>query len=249
MNEQYQKIIDYILIAGKRIKAKAGEIDDIGVTKKYLTEEDLKIERDLKEIIESFGSEHKIYAEEENHMFETAENVWAIDPISGTSTFIAGLPHYAIVVSHLHNGEIVFAAVYDPSVDELFVVEKGKGIYCNGKRAKMIKNEKMRVIVGVACPTVEEENNFLKRLLNKNMKIYRNRNSYALNYCWVALGRYTGFVSVSHDAFPEFAGKLFVEESGGKFANKDGGGVNIEDRYFVGGNLETYELLKDFFKE
>jgi len=249
MNEQYKQIIDYVVEAGKRLKSKAGQIDDIGVTKKYLTEEDLRIERDLKDIVETFVGNHKVYAEEENDMFEASENVWVIDPISGTSTFIAGLPHYAIVVSHLYKGETVFAVVYDPSVDELYLAEKGKGAFCNGQKIVVSKDNKLRIIIAVTFPSVEEENKEIKKMTESDVKVYRNRNSYAINYCLVAAGRYSGVVAKAHDAFPEFAGKLFIEEAGGKFTNKDGGGINIEDRYFVGGNLEAYELLKDFFKE
>ncbi len=249
MNEKYEKIIDCVIESGKRIKSKAGLLDDIGVTKKYLTEEDLRIERDLKKIVETFGADHKVFAEEENDKYPDVKNVWAIDSISGTSTFLAGLPHYAIVVSHLINGEVSFAAVYDPAMDELYTAELDKGAFCNGKKICVSNNNdvKIRVVANISHRAVKEEK-ILEKLIDMGVNMYRNRNSFAINYCEVAAGKYDGVVVRCKDTFPELAGSLIINEAGGKFTNKNGHVICPEDRHFVGGNTKAYDLLKDFFR-
>ena len=120
----YQQAIDFVLESGKRIVIKAGQIQDIGILKQYVTDEDLFIERSFKDLVSKFG--HTLYAEEENFNYKNSQDIWVMDPISGTKTFIKGLAHYAIVASHLHNSENVFSVVYDPSVNELFVAQKGQ---------------------------------------------------------------------------------------------------------------------------
>lgn len=134
MNQVYKKIIKQIIISGKRLKRKAGKIKDIGVTKKYLTKEDIRIERELKKIAKGNNPQCEFYAEEENENFLSAEDVWVADPISGTHVFIAGLPHYGIVVSHLKNQKVQFAAVYDPSMDELYTAYWGKGTFLSNHK-------------------------------------------------------------------------------------------------------------------
>ncbi len=109
----YEKVVEFVKNAGERLRGKAGTIPDIGVRKAYLTEEDLRIEREFGEIIKTFGPDHNLYAEEEHDVFKTSDNVWVMDPISGTSTFIRGLPHYGIVVAHIQKGETKLAIVYD----------------------------------------------------------------------------------------------------------------------------------------
>ena len=89
----YHTITEYILSSGKRLLTKAGTIQDIGIAKQYLTEEDLAIERGFKEIVEGEG--HALYAEEENADFLKRDDVWVMDPISMTSSFIKGLGHYS----------------------------------------------------------------------------------------------------------------------------------------------------------
>ena len=54
MEKLYKEIIDFMILSGKRITKRAGQIKDIGITKKDLTEEDLRIERGLKRIIKNF---------------------------------------------------------------------------------------------------------------------------------------------------------------------------------------------------
>lgn len=247
--KEYQKVIDYMLAAGRRIKDKAGQIEDIGVKKQYLTEEDIAIERGFANLISSFDGDHIVFAEEENFDFKEKDNIWVIDPISATSAFIGGLPHYSIVCSHLHENEVVFAAVYDPSVDELFTAYKGKGTYLNGDKINISSRGKKRILLNLSYEWFGKLE--AKKLWNKiyDLNIYRNSNSFAVNYCWVAAGRYDGIIALTKDTFPEFAGKLMIEEAGGNFTNdKKEKKINYFDRIFIGGDETTYNQLVDELK-
>jgi len=246
MKKEYQQVIDYMLTAGKRIKERAGQIEDIGVKKQYLTEEDIAIERGFSDLISKFDGDHLVFAEEENFDFKESDDIWAIDPISATSAFIGGLPHYSIVCSHLHKGEVVFAAVYDPSVDELFTAIKDKGASLNGNKIRVSSRGKKRILFNLSYEWFNKPE--AKDLWNKiyDLNAYRNSNSFAVNYCYVAAGRYDGIIAITKDSFPEFAGKLIIEEAGGIFTNKrKDKNINHADRIFVGGDESTYgELIE-----
>lgn len=250
MNPDYQKILDYILISGKRLAERTGNIADIGITKKYLTEEDLVIERGLREIAQSFGADHVLYAEEENEVFHNSKNLWVVDPISGTQGFIEGRPNgYSIVVSHLVDHKTVFAAVYNPTADELFTAYQGKGAFLNNKPIK-VSSGQHRVILRPSTswdrPEVFEK---LTNLL-KDHEIESNWNSIALQYCQVACGRADGIITATKDAFPEFAGGFIIQAAGGRFTNISGSDrIQHTDRVFVGGNMEIYNSLFEITKE
>lgn len=250
---KYQTIIDYILTSGKRLTKKAGKIADIGITKSDLTEEDLAIERGFKNIIKSYGEGHTVYAEEENQELLDAENVWILDPISGTNTFIKGLGHYAVVAAHLYQRKVKFAAVYDPSMDELFTAQHGKGAYLNSKRiivSQQTTNTPTIVFNRTLASHNPETASQLWNNLDKLGKVYRNTNSFAVNYCHVACGRYDGVVTMSKDTFPEFAGSLILREAGGIFTNlKKQENFKHDDRVFIGGNKENYARLFQIVKE
>lgn len=244
MHSDYQLIIHYMLSCGKRIKDKAGKIEDIGVLKKYLTDEDLQIERGFVDIIKNFAGDHVVFAEEENDKFEQRDNIWIMDPISGTKTFINGLPHYAIVCSHLHKGEVVFACVYDPSVEEIYVAEKGKGASLNGRSINVSEKEDSMVLFNLSekWEGTAEGKKYFSALFDN--KVFRNTNSFAINYAWVAAGKFSGIFAMTKDTFPEYAGQLLIEEAGGIFTN-DRGEINIkpDDRIFIGGSKDIHRKL------
>ena len=252
MEEFYKKIIKHMIRSGKRIKKRAGRIEDIGVTKKFLTVEDLKIERELKKIIKINNPKHEFYSEEENFNFVSAEDVWVGDPISGTATFINGLAHYGMAMAHVHKGKVVFAAIYDPTVDQMYTAYKGKGAFLNGQRLKISKNipDKINVLFLLSRNWKDKRisDAMLRELIKFNF--YRTNNCEAISWCHLARGIYDGIVCFSKDSFPDFAGSLIIKEAGGQFFNIKGETeVAPEDRIFFGGNAEVVSKLKFIFKK
>ncbi|MFH1030591.1 MAG: inositol monophosphatase family protein [bacterium] len=251
MDKVYKKIIEQMVISGKRIRVKSGKIQDIGITKQNLTEEDIRIERELKNIVNGFNPKHEFYAEEENSNFLDAKDVWVVDPISGTHVFICGLPHYGIVISHIHNSEVQFAAVYDPAMDDLYVAYKNKGAYLNGERMYINNNEieNPRIIfnLSIVWKDIEVSRKIFYEL--SKFELYRVLGSHTVNDGLVACGKYNGVVCLAKDSFPYFASSLIIQEAGGIFTNINGDkNIKSSDRIFIGGDKKTYRKLMDIVK-
>ena len=253
MQKVYKEIVGFMVKSGKRIKKKAGNIDDIGITKKDLTIEDLKIERGLKKIIKKHNPSHEFYSEEENFNFVESDDVWVGDPISGTAIFIRGLAHYGMAMAHVLKGEVVFAVVYDPSVDQLYTAFKGRGAFFNGKKFKykdMNSPSKRRVMFLLSNNWKNKKQcvEMLKALTK--FKLYRPWISQAVSWCHLAKGIYNGMVCFGKDSFPNFAGSLILKEAGCKFGDLNGNTeVNPEETVFVGGDKQTYKLLLPMIKK
>ena len=60
------------------------------------------------------------------------DGLWCVDPIDGTSNFVAGVPYFAVSVAYLYKGERQLGVIYDPIADEMFSAERGKGAHLNG---------------------------------------------------------------------------------------------------------------------
>ncbi len=221
----YTDLKKLIVRLGNEISAEAGTASDIGTEKQWLTERDLEIETKLSEFILSHDPEARIYAEELHDNFIAGNSVWIIDPISSTYNFINGLPHYTVVASHMREGEIIFAAVYDPATKELFHAEKGKGFYVNEAKSGVKRRGDLTCLVG---------GSFERKIFNeKLLKLFetatiRVLGSVGLHYAYVACGRASAAYSNNKDTFPEFAGKLLVEEAGGIFTDADGNPLTRE---------------------
>ncbi|PIS04936.1 MAG: hypothetical protein COT81_03910 [Candidatus Buchananbacteria bacterium CG10_big_fil_rev_8_21_14_0_10_42_9] len=253
MQKVYHEVLKFITVEGQRIVRHGGSIKDVGVTKEFLTQEDVRIERGLKKIIKSHDPRHEFYAEEENGTFNHVNDYWVADPISGTRLFIRGLHHYAIAVAHISQGKVQFSAIYDPSVDELFTAFRGRGAFLNKKRIHISKARKSKdtsVIYHLSWhwPDFASGRKMFEEL--SKFRLFRNANSIAVNYCHVACGRYEGVVALSKDAFPEFAASLIVQEAGGVFVNKNGQPtINYSDRVFMGGNRAIVNELSKIVKK
>lgn len=246
MQSNYEKIIKYIVDNGKTLVTKSKDLK-IEERKKFFKNADIEIERGIKEIISSFGIDHLLYSEEENNIFQNSKNVWVADPISGTQSFLNGLPHYCLVVSHLVDSVIVFACIYDPSVDELFTAYYGKGTFLNNKQVFVSDKSSVVSVRGVMHFNDKKLVNKLLELVPKNFDFQKSFYSYSYNYCSVACGRLDGVISLTKDSFPEFAGSLLVREAGGSFTNSKADiAFSENDRIFIAGNKQTYKKLFSF---
>lgn len=60
--------------------------------------------------------------------------LWVVDPIDGTKEFVLGIPEFSISVALVDDGLPVLGIVFNPATGELFVAEKGQGVWCNGEK-------------------------------------------------------------------------------------------------------------------
>ncbi len=241
----YPKIISRIIELGDTLPPLAGHTTDIGKSRQWLTQKDIEIETELTNLIKTFPGKHSVYAEEMHNTFVEDENVWIIDPISNTINFLQGMPHYSVVLSHLYKGEVQFAVVYDPSNKELFTAEKGKGTFLNKKRVYVSKrDEDMIFMIGpyVVSPHREKLLKVIS-VMSQSGSVMRNLGSLGVHYAYVACGRADFAISFNKDTFPEFAGKLLVEEAGGKFTDFNGGVLGPQTEGIIASNDLVYDQI------
>jgi len=250
MQDLYKKIIDLVIKSGKRIKDKAGHIEDIGVTKKYLTDEDLQIERELTTLIKSTYPQHAIFAEEEHDIYEQADDVWLMDPISGTGAFIRGEDSYSIVISHVHKKEVLFSVIYVPALDEFYFAKKGQGAFLNNQQIYVSNKENNFKLIDFICNEWKSDPAVMKLKDDLNQfTIEETISGEAANYCKIAVGRADGIVVLAKDIFSATAGSLIIREAGGYFANLQGSiELQPKDHAFIGGNKDAYQILVDLVK-
>jgi myo-inositol-1(or 4)-monophosphatase len=85
-----------------------------------VTEADVAIERILVERIAARYPDHGIIGEEQTRFDITKEYVWALDPIDGTASFVAGLPVWGISIGLLHHGVPYAGLFYMPLTDDCY---------------------------------------------------------------------------------------------------------------------------------
>jgi myo-inositol-1(or 4)-monophosphatase len=160
-----------------------------------------------------------------------------------------GLEHQGLEVK----GERVAAVVYDPTRDELFSAEKGRGARLNGEAMQVSKTATLKEsLLATGFPS-------RKRHKNPNIYFYhqitlhshgvRRAGSAALDLCNVAAGRFDGFWEFNLNPWDTAAGVLIVEEAGGKVTRFDGAPFEINNRETVASNGLIHDALLGEFED
>jgi myo-inositol-1(or 4)-monophosphatase len=173
------------------------------------------------------GDDYK--AEEDEVKLTGAEYLWLVDPLDGTTNYAHGYPASCVSIGVLRRGRPVLGGVYDPSRDELFLAEKGRGTTLNGRRIHVSAPRKVAdslLITGFAYDRAKRPDFYLERFkafLTRSHGIRRS-GSAALDMAWIAAGRADGFWEFKLNPWDVAAGWMLVREAGGKvtdFAGKD----------------------------
>jgi fructose-1,6-bisphosphatase/inositol monophosphatase family enzyme len=67
-------------------------------------------------------------------LLETERQAWLVDPLDGTSGFVAGSDAHAVMVALVENGATTAAAIYQPRRDRMYLAERGSGAFADGER-------------------------------------------------------------------------------------------------------------------
>ncbi|MDD9271118.1 inositol monophosphatase family protein [Paenibacillus sp. GCM10023248] len=249
--------------AGEWIKSKMGDINRIDT--KYspqdlVTEVDKGSEKLIRNLIMTHFPNHSILGEEGvepgpeasaralQAMIEE-EYLWIVDPIDGTTNFVHGFPFFSVSIALAHKGEIIVGVVYDPSRDELFVAEKGKGAYMHGKRALVSEEDRLSSSL-VATGFPADRNGALPinlkgvQALAPKVRNLRVAGSAALHLAYVATGRLSGFWEVGLNAWDIAAGALLIQESGGQVTDTEGRPYNLAVRNVLATNGHIHDELR-----
>ncbi|MFI5132682.1 MAG: inositol monophosphatase family protein [Chitinophagales bacterium] len=192
-----------------------------------VTEADHASERAILQVIKQTFPGHHILSEEAGDLIQDSNYKWIIDPIDGTVNFAHGIPLNCVCIAIEHEKEIMMAAVYNPHMNELFFAEKRKGATLNDKPIRVseeVKAIKACLVTGFPYTYLDMPNSPLEvfeRFIRKGVPV-RRLGSAAIDFCWVACGRFDGFYEHKLEAWDSAAGYLIVEEAGGKVTDFKG---------------------------
>jgi myo-inositol-1(or 4)-monophosphatase len=186
-----------------------------------VTVADLESQRAILAAIRYAHPEDDYRAEEDEVKRTGAEYSWLIDPLDGTTNYAHSYPASCASIGVLRRGKPALAGVYDPSRDELFLAEKGRGATLNGERLSVTRTRKVAdslLITGFAYDRAERADFYLARFktfLTRSHDVRRS-GSAALDLAWLAAGRADGFWEFHLNPWDVCAGWLLVTEAGGK---------------------------------
>lgn len=243
--------------AGQVLLEKFGR--KLNITKKgdinLVTEADLASESLIIERIKSYYSKHSILAEESgNAVVIGGENTWKwiIDPLDGTTNFAHGYPCFCVTLALEHDGEVVIGVTFDPTRNELFAAERGKGASLNNKPIRVSDTEDLGnalIVTGFPYDFKDREDfaRHLTEFLLRSRGVRRD-GSAAIDMAYVACGRFDGFWEEGLNPWDVAAGVLLIEEAGGQVTYYDGSPFNIYNPPICASNGLLHSQMLDVLR-
>ncbi len=234
-----------------------GEIDELHISRKgasnFVTKTDIRTEKLLHKELSIARPDFGFLMEESGEIKGKDESHrWIIDPLDGTSNFIHAIPYFCISIGlekRHRNGdsEIIAGVIFDPTHNELFTAEKGKGAQVNNRKLQVSKREKMEesmLVTGSpkdAPPSGSEA--------AKNGAIVRYFGASALDLAYLAAGRIDGCWYHNIQPWDIAAGMLLVQEAGGVFSDIDGKYADIYSPSILASNHSLHADIRKILAE
>lgn len=254
MTAKEKKILRLMRRAGRMIRRAdpAGGISmKDGDTANLVTVYDKAVQDYLEgALLRLYPEAHFMAEEQENDpAVLLADRCFVIDPIDGTANFVHGFCRSAISVAMLSHGEVVFGAIYDPYLDEMFYATLGGGAFLNGRPIR-VSDRAMKDALTVFGTTPYEKEEYgacsfaLAEALFRKTRDVRRSGSAALDLAAVAAGRCDIFFEMMLSPWDIAAGMLLVREAGGTVTDMHGAPLSLAGRVpVIAANRACYAPL------
>ncbi len=224
--------------ASKVIIRDFGELENLQVSKKgpkdFVTKTDKRVEKIIIEELSKTKKDYSFITEETGKILNKNKDIfWIIDPIDGTINFLHGIPHFAISLALKVEEEITSGLIFDPIKNEIFYAEKNTGSFMNNSRVRVSNKSNLEECLFAS------NNDGVKSVYPKlNL---RNTGCAALDLAYVGCGRLDGYFHNKINLWDIAAGKIIIEEAGGKVNNINNFEINKID--IRAGNSNIYDKM------
>ncbi len=224
--------------ASKVIIRDFGELENLQVSKKgpqdFVTKTDRRVEKILISELSKSKKNYSFLTEESGKIINKNKDIyWIIDPIDGTTNFLHGIPHFAISVALQIEDEITCGLIFDPIKNEIFYAERNNGSYINNSRIRVSNKSNIdECLFG--------SNSYGIKSIYPKLNL-RNSGCAALDLAYVGCGRLDGYFHNNINLWDIAAGKIIIEEAGGKVNDIKDFEINKID--IRAGNSSIYEKM------
>jgi len=226
-----------------------GEIDPV-------TQADRSSQREIIKVIKNTFPQHGILAEEDEINEVGKEYCWIIDPLDGTVNFVHNLPMFCVSIGLKFKNEIISGVIYSPIMKEIFVAEKNKGAWLNGKEVRVSETKdaiRALAVTGFPYYVKKDSLRLTRNFTNIMLKTQgiRRLGSAALDMAYVACGRFDFFWEEGLKLWDIAAGILIVEEAGGKISDysDSGNSTTFKDTILASNGTALHKVILQIINE
>jgi histidinol-phosphatase len=219
-----------------RIKADASPV----------TEADVRAEEVIRETLSRQFPGYGFYGEETGQHAMEAENIWLVDPIDGTKSFVRKSPFFSTQIALMRAGRLIVGVSNAPAYGEIAWAEEGAGAYLN--------NERIRVstvaTVAEACVSTGNMKSLTREPrwtrfgeLIREVSRIRGYGDF-VHYHLLARGSLDVVIETDINILDIAALAVIVREAGGTFTDLEGAPVDLETSSVLATNGALHEQVR-----
>lgn len=190
-----------------------------------------------------------ILGEENGRKNGNSGYLWVVDPLDSTNNFVKGIPQAGIQIAIYKDGVIMYAAILNPFVQQLYVARRGYGAFVedllNGYRVRMQVSgsnlsESMLIYDSAIARGEATSTAIFNAFLGKTGWV-RIFGVAVLDFPLIALGSADVLISNIPKPMDIAPGCLLVEEAGGIITDYDGEPWSLHSKNIVVGNSHNHK--------
>jgi len=222
----------------------------------YVTEIDQRIEDLVDKEIKALFPDDAILGEENEKIEGNSGYLWVVDPLDGTNNFVKGIPQAGIQIAIYKENEIIYGAIVNPFVGQMYVANKGEGAFVEDlsrgyrTRLQVSRNELSETlmiydagIVKGESPSREIFNSFLGKV--GWVRIFGVA---VLDLPLIALGSADLLITNIPKPMDIAPGCLLIEEAGGVVTDFDGKPWSLNSKNVLLGNQRNHSYALEIIR-
>lgn len=99
-----------------------------------VTEADVRAEEAIREVLHARFPGYGFFGEESGRHRMDADNIWVVDPLDGTKSFVRDTPFFSTQIALLREGKLVLGVSNAAAYGEIAWAEQGGGAFLDGER-------------------------------------------------------------------------------------------------------------------
>ncbi len=219
-----------------------------------VTDVDTEAEEAARSIIGALRPHDAILGEEWGGSPWQSERVWILDPLDGTVNFVQGIPHVAVSVALWDSGAPQVGVVVDVMRQEEFTAIAGQGARLDEQRLSASETKTLRdsvLVTGFPYDRNERGRSYGVTVgaVLEHVRGVRRFGSAALDFAWVACGRFDGYWEYGLGPWDAAAGLLIVQEAGGRVSDHAGFPYNLGSDTIIASNGHIHAHLSALVTE
>ena len=159
---------------------------------------------------------------------------------------------YRVGICLLEDKKLILNVLYNPTKDEVYVAQKGRGAFLNDKKITVNNNADLKTSIVMFHLSSKKESrvriiNVLEKVSEATMSM-RIFGSSLASMSYIASGKFDVYFTVQTKPWDILPVALLIEEAGGKVTDIEGNEITYESTSVIASNGKVHDQMVELLR-